>query len=49
MMTLAVKLVRTDLSAKCICFCWGNLWSDFHVTHTLKWNGPAKIRQIFVA
>jgi len=49
MMTLAVKLVRTDLSAKCICFCWGNLWSDFHVTHTLKCNGPAKIRQIFVA
>jgi len=42
-MTLTVDLVRTDLSAKCICFCWRNLWSDCHVTHTPKCNGPAKI------
>jgi len=45
-LTLVVNLVRIVLSAKFICCCWRNPWCDYHVTHTPKWDEPAKIRAI---
>jgi len=33
-MTLVVNLVRTDPSAKFICYCWRNPWWDC-TSHTL--------------
>jgi len=41
---LVVNMVRTDPSAKFICYCWSSPWCDFHVSHAPKCKEPAKIR-----